>query len=87
MFFKIIPSSGRGIPTEKADQLFDRFITYKEDGTGLGLSIAARIIEAHNGTIRAFNNSDAGATFEVTLPRNSSFESGVIETEHAVGNH
>jgi two-component system, OmpR family, sensor histidine kinase KdpD len=40
-----------------------------EEGTGLGLFIAKSIVEAHGGTIRAYNNpSGIGAAFSFSLP-------------------
>ncbi|MEK7738030.1 MAG: ATP-binding protein, partial [Pseudomonadota bacterium] len=38
-------------------------------GTGLGLAISREIVIAHRGSIRAYNNAQGGATFEVLLPR------------------
>jgi len=52
-------------------RLFSKFTTKSEfGGTGLGLYISQKIIEAHGGTIRGYNNSDEGkgATFEFILP-------------------
>ncbi len=54
--------------------LFTRF--YRGDnsrarntgGTGLGLSIVKGIVEAHDGTIEAFNAAGGGACFAVSLP-------------------
>mgnify|MGYP004539868179 FL=1 len=54
--------------------LFDRF--YRGDpsrnretgGTGLGLAIVKTIVEAHDGTVEAFNLPDKGACFLVAIP-------------------
>jgi len=36
-------------------------------GSGLGLAIAAGLVQAHHGTLAAYNR-DTGASFEVRLP-------------------
>lgn len=45
--------SGKGIPIEIRDKIFNPFFTTKDvgEGTGLGLSIARGIIEEHNGKL------------------------------------
>jgi two-component system sensor kinase FixL len=63
-----VQDSGPGIPSNLATRLFEPFVTTKAEGMGMGLSICRAIIEAHQGCIRAFNNSGPGATFEVVLP-------------------
>lgn len=60
--------TGEGIDPEIIDNIFDPFVTKKEDGTGLGLSIAHQIINNHGGWIQARNNNDQGATFSINLP-------------------
>jgi len=62
--------TGSGIPDEILPRIFDPFFTTKEagKGTGLGLSISYGITQDHNGTIRAENNEQGGATFIVELP-------------------
>jgi PAS domain S-box-containing protein len=65
----VIEDSGRGIDAEHLPRLFDSFFTTKEAGMGLGLPIAQSIIEAHNGRIRADNESTlGGARFVFELP-------------------
>lgn len=57
--------NGKGIPEADLDRVFEPYFSTKEDGTGLGLSIVKRIVEDHNGFIRAVVNesqrSGAGA--------------------------
>lgn len=64
-----IEDEGPGIHLEPGDDLFSAFFSKKAGGTGLGLSIVHRIISAHGGTITYGNNAEAGAYFEVLLPR------------------
>jgi len=67
----IVEDSGSGIDAEHLRHLFDSFFTTKETGMGLGLPIARSIVEAHNGRIRADNESAlGGARFIFELPVN-----------------
>ena len=63
--------SGPGIDEEKLSEIFDPFFTTKEvgQGLGLGLSISYRIIEDFGGRLRAYNESNGGAVFEIELCR------------------
>lgn len=68
-----ISDTGGGIPEEILPRLFEKFATKDvgasaKQGTGLGLYISKAIINAHNGKISAFNNSECGATFVICLP-------------------
>ncbi|MGZ3304788.1 MAG: two-component system sensor histidine kinase NtrB, partial [Asticcacaulis sp.] len=63
-----VADTGPGISDEVAQQLFQPFVTSKPGGMGIGLAISKRIIEAHDGEISVFRNSDGGATFRFTLP-------------------
>ena len=68
-----VSDNGGGIAPDMLDSVFDRFVSGKpldrrNKGIGLGLSVCKAIVEAHDGTIRAFNNDSGGATFEFFLP-------------------
>lgn len=68
-FFQIrISDSGKGIPSELLENLFDPFVSGRDEGIGLGLSIAYQIVHRHGGWIEAMNNLEGGATFVVRLP-------------------
>ena len=64
----IITDSGAGINGEDMNKIFEPYFTRKPGGTGLGLPLAKRIIEEHNGTIKADNCPGKGARFTITLP-------------------
>lgn len=58
---------GPGLPPEIASDIFEPFISGRENGTGLGLALAAKIISEHGGWISV--NSVPGRTvFRISLP-------------------
>jgi two-component system sensor kinase FixL len=63
-----VADSGHGISPDIADQLFQPFITTKQQGMGIGLSISRTIIEAHGGRIWVESNPGGGSVFRFTLP-------------------
>jgi signal transduction histidine kinase len=66
--FEVV-DTGKGIPPETEQRIFDPFFSTKEGGTGLGLPIAARIAEKHGGSIHYQSHSKRGTTFSLLLPR------------------
>jgi len=62
-----VADTGPGLTDELRERLFLPYFSTKQRGTGLGLSIAAKIIQEHQGTIRAEKNVPAGARFIVEL--------------------
>ena len=67
VIFEVI-DTGKGIPSEFDDHLFDPFFTDKPSGTGLGLPIAARVVAAHGGTLTFRSEMNRGTTFAIALP-------------------
>src|SRR5262249_45157342 len=67
-----VEDSGRGVPLEHGDKLFERFyqVPGTEDlgGAGLGLSIAKEIVQAHGGEMNFQSLPGKGSTFWFTLP-------------------
>ncbi|NHC36967.1 response regulator [Scytonema millei] len=69
-----IKDTGRGIPADKLDSIFERFQqvdstdSRKHDGTGLGLAICRSIVQQHEGQIWVESVLGEGSTFYFTLP-------------------
>lgn len=63
-----IEDSGPGVSAELREQIFNPFVTSKQDGVGLGLAIVAKIMDDHHGSIRLKSGSLQGACFRVFLP-------------------
>lgn len=66
-------NSGRTIPTEKLERIFEQFFrldsarTSRNGGAGLGLAIAKQIVELHKGSITA-ESADNIVSFKIDLP-------------------
>ncbi len=63
---------GPGIAPEALAHIFDKFYRVPgtaAGGTGLGLSICRGLVEAHGGTLTAWNRPEGGMTFSIRLPK------------------
>lgn len=79
-------NSGPGFPPDRLDRMFDLFERGHAEsavpGFGVGLAICRAIVDAHGGTLRAFNREGGGGCVSFTLPRGTPPR---IETEPAAG--
>lgn len=60
--------TGKGIPAEDLNRIFDFYYSKKEHGTGIGLSLAQQIVEEHGGSIRVKSKVGVGSEFTIFLP-------------------
>lgn len=69
-----VADSGRGIPPEKMESIFDKFVQVRQatestpGSVGLGLAIAKEVVEAHGGRIWVTSEMGKGSTFVFTIP-------------------
>jgi NO-binding membrane sensor protein with MHYT domain len=63
-----VSDTGVGLPPQRAEQIFNAFVSTKLHGTGMGLSICRSIVESHSGRLWAADNSSRGASFHFILP-------------------
>jgi signal transduction histidine kinase len=72
-----VSDTGRGIPVEKQDRIFEPFVRIDEgfsritEGTGLGLAISRDLARAMRGELSVRSTPGEGATFTITLERSS----------------
>ena len=63
-----ITDTGRGIPSEDMDKLFDQFFSRRKGGTGMGLAIVKKIVDDHEGHIHVESTLGVGTTVTVLIP-------------------
>ena len=60
------------VPPEKMDKIFNKFYqgdeSHSAEGNGVGLAVVKKIVDLHEGAVRAFYR-DGKITFAVTLPK------------------
>ncbi|MBU0629497.1 MAG: GAF domain-containing protein [Candidatus Margulisbacteria bacterium] len=62
-----VSDTGKGIPADLREKIFDPFFSTRHEGVGLGLSIVYRIIREHDGDISVDSEVGKGSTFRLTF--------------------
>ncbi len=62
-----IEDTGKGIPEDKLDYIFDPLFTSKVYGPGLGLAYTKEVVELHRGSIEVKSAVGKGTTFKILL--------------------
>jgi two-component system, OmpR family, phosphate regulon sensor histidine kinase PhoR len=74
--FISVKDSGIGIPKEKQEMVFKRFVqidkslSRNHNGSGIGLSLSKSLVELHGGKIRLVSDAGMGCEFIIEFPIN-----------------
>jgi two-component system NtrC family sensor kinase len=84
MIWVTIADTGKGIPPENLQRIFNPFFTTRGGGkgTGLGLSIAASIVKYLGGTIKVNSIPGTGSSFTVLLPINEQAKKAIKQHDN-----
>ena len=65
-----VADTGVGIPPEKQNELFKRFMqsSFSGDSIGVGLHLSHELVQVHKGTIEYKENEGGGSVFTVCIP-------------------
>ncbi|MGH9679186.1 MAG: two-component system sensor histidine kinase NtrB, partial [Candidatus Acidiferrales bacterium] len=78
-----IADTGRGIPAEHRQRVFQLFFTTRPGGSGIGLASAFRTVQLHNGSIDFESEVGRGTTFRIELPLARQLESTLARPRDA----
>ncbi len=85
----VVSDTGRGIPKDDIDKVFEPFYSTKAGGkgSGLGLSMVYGFIRQSNGLIEISSEVDRGTSFRLCLPRHNGIteEAPVLKSVATVG--
>ena len=63
-----VGDTGKGIPPENKQKIFQLFFTTRPGGSGIGLASTFRIVQLHNGSIDFTSEVGRGTTFVIRFP-------------------
>ena len=71
-----VADSGKGIPPDIMQNIFDPFVSTKSGSSGLGLALVAKLVHDHGGIIQV-DSSEEGTCFRLYFP--------MFELPHSIG--
>jgi two-component system NtrC family sensor kinase len=63
-----VEDTGGGISGEIREEIFEPFVSSKEQGLGLGLTVSYGVVTAHEGSLTLLPTGERGACFQLSLP-------------------
>ncbi len=63
-----VADTGRGIPRDIQERLFEPFFTTRTEGTGLGLAIVREVVQIHGGEVTVKSEEGQGSEFVLRFP-------------------
>ncbi|MEG2977720.1 MAG: ATP-binding protein, partial [Comamonas sp.] len=79
-----VEDTGKGLPPEVLEHLFEAFFSTKSEGMGIGLNLCRSIVESHHGRMHAenlYNGSEVtGCRFSFWLPLATGVETTTLTT-------
>jgi signal transduction histidine kinase len=63
-----VSDTGKGIPADRIEHLFEPYQSTKPEGSGLGLATVKKIVDLHRGVISVVSEPGKGTSFTITLP-------------------
>jgi signal transduction histidine kinase len=79
----MVEDTGKGIPPENLEKIFNPFFTTRPEGIGLGLAIVSRILEQHKSQIFVTSEPGNGTKFTIRFPLES-FKTPVKKREQFI---
>jgi two-component system nitrogen regulation sensor histidine kinase NtrY len=80
-----IEDNGHGVSPDLRERMFEPYVTTKDHGTGLGLALVKRMVEDHNGFIRAFSDAKTYTRIAIELPVTEVRPAQLLRTTEASG--
>ncbi len=65
----VVSDTGKGIPNEYKDKIFEPYFTTKSKGTGIGLAIVYNLVKENGGEIRFETERNKGTDFYLKFPQ------------------
>ncbi|GFK93612.1 Sporulation kinase E [Fundidesulfovibrio magnetotacticus] len=81
-----LEDSGRGIPPENLDQVFNPFFSTKDQGAGLGLAMTKKILDEIGGAVELESEVGKGTVVRLVLPPVTAAEDVDVQA-HAAPRH